>query len=136
LPPIRNLPRYIPPLVTLIALALLYALLRLLGVLSAQLTPGVIDTSYALLRLIADRAFLLDIGVTVARTVVGVGVGAVVGLPLGLVMGLNPWANRSAIPVIDFLRALPAVAMFPALATLLGIGESTKLVLIALPSAY
>ncbi|MFD0692398.1 ABC transporter permease [Actinomadura fibrosa] len=50
----------------------------------------------------------------------------VVGIGLGVAMGLTRWLREAVNPVVQFLRALPAVALLPLAIQLLGIGWSMK----------
>jgi len=126
--------RVLPLLVAAGALVALWELLRAAGVLAPALAPtfgAVVDASFDLLR---DGEFLLDVWQTARRTLVGLAVGLLGGVPLGALMGMSRNVARGAGPLVDFFRALPAVALLPALATLFGIGEFTKTLLIAIPS--
>ena len=124
----------VPLLSMLGVFLLLYEGLRGICILSPQLTPGTGTTIRALALLLCHAQFWGDIAITSYRAVLGVLVGGLVGLPVGFVMGIHSWTRRGLLPIVDFLRALPAVALFPALATMLGLGEATKLTLIGIPS--
>lgn len=77
----------------------------------------------------------LDIALTSARAIVAFAIGAVVGVPLGLLLGLNPRAYEASRVAIDFVRSVPATALFPVAMLFLGIGEASKLACIALGCA-
>src|SRR6266480_372925 len=104
-------------LLTLLVVCSVYESLRAFGLLSPSLTPSLGKTAESLVDLLSDRAFVVDTVITLARTTFGVLAGAIAGIPIGFLMGLSSWARRGTLPFIDFLRALPAVALFPALAT-------------------
>lgn len=76
------------------------------------------------------------LGISLYRLLAGVLLGAVPGLLLGLLMGwlrplrlvLDPW--------IAALHPLPKLAMFPIVLIIFGIGESSKIVLLALAAFF
>lgn len=111
----------------------IYELLRFTGLLSSRLTPSSIAVVCALFDLLAQPSFLMDIAVSAGRALFGVAIGTIAGVPLGMLMGIVVWVRRGVLPLLDFFRSLPAAALFPALSTLLGIGEAMKLTAIAFP---
>jgi len=54
----------------------------------------------------------------------------VLGVLLGLLLGLTPMIADALAPILEFLRALPAVALVPAALVLLGIGPTLQVVVI------
>jgi ABC-type nitrate/sulfonate/bicarbonate transport system permease component len=82
---------------------------------------GRLDTDVvpSLLRMLAGYAIALALGIAI-------------GLPLGLVTLL-----RSAFePVVEYLRALPVVALIPLFIVVTGIGDLTKVLVIALGAVW
>ncbi len=59
-------------------------------------------------------------------------IAAAVAIPLGLAMGLSRWAKGLADPVIEFYWPLPPLAYLPLMIIWLGIGETSKITLLAL----
>jgi NitT/TauT family transport system permease protein len=121
----------------ILALALIvatYEMFRFTDLLNPLLTPSIKDILRALIGLITQPYFLKDIFISGTRTLVGVALGTIAGVPLGMLMGIVIGIRRGILPLIDFFRSLPAAALFPALSTLLGIGEGMKLMAIAFPS--
>lgn len=55
-----------------------------------------------------------------------------VGLPLGLLMGLSALSRAVLDPMIEFYRPIPPLAYLPLIVIWLGIGELSKVLLIAL----
>ena len=108
---------------------------RAAGLLSKVLTPSVYKIFSGIIELLKDSRFLVDVWFTARRTLLGLLLSLGIGVPIGTAMGISPILGRGLSSIIDFLRALPAVAIFPALATLFGIGELTKVLLIAIPSS-
>jgi ABC-type nitrate/sulfonate/bicarbonate transport system permease component len=61
----------------------------------------------------------------------GMAIALVAGVLGGLGLGLAPFAADALSPVLEFLRAIPGVALVPAALLLLGIGPSMQISLIA-----
>jgi ABC-type nitrate/sulfonate/bicarbonate transport system permease component len=86
------------------------------------------------------RAFVLalprDLGrhllVSTWRVVASVGVAVVAAVPAGLGLGLSPTVNRLAAPVIYLLYPVPKIVFLPVILLLLGIGNLSKVFIIAL----
>lgn len=70
------------------------------------------------------------IGMSVFRALSGFGLAVALGVPLGLLMGYYRWLGDSLGYVLSFLRPIPPIAYIPLAALYLGIGETSKIVLI------
>lgn len=73
-----------------------------------------------------------DVVPSLARLCAGFGIAVVLGIGGGLVLGLSGTARRSAGPLIEFMRAIPAPAMIPFGIIVLGVGDAMKIAVIAL----
>ncbi|MFA6153443.1 ABC transporter permease subunit [Mesorhizobium sp.] len=69
---------------------------------------------------------------SLGRIAAALGVGIVLGVPLGLLMGLNRWVKGIFSVPIDLYWGLPPLAYLPLLIIWLGIGETSKVVLLSL----
>ncbi|MGX5832156.1 ABC transporter permease subunit [Mesorhizobium sp. 43Arga] len=69
---------------------------------------------------------------SVGRIATALGVGIALGIPLGLLMGLNRWVKGIFSVPIDLYWGLPPLAYLPLLIIWLGIGETSKIVLLSL----
>jgi len=75
---------------------------------------------------------LRDIGVTVARVVVGFVAGAGLGFSLGLLMSYNRKIFYFFDPLVESIRPVPVIAMIPFFLMWFGINETGKFLLISL----
>lgn len=80
----------------------------------------------------ADGTLLDHSLASLGRIGVALLAGIVLGVPLGLLMGLNRWARGVLSVPIDLYWGLPPLAYLPLLIIWLGIGETSKIVLLAL----
>jgi taurine transport system permease protein len=80
----------------------------------------------------ADGTLLDHTLASLGRIAAALGVGIVLGIPLGLLMGLNRWVKGIFSVPIDLYWGLPPLAYLPLLIIWLGIGETSKIVLLSL----
>ncbi len=74
--------------------------------------------------------------VSLGRVGAGFAIGAVVGVVLGIVSGLSRWGEVLVDPPVQMLRTLPFLGLIPLFILWFGIGEETKIVLVALGVAF
>ncbi|MEZ4726595.1 MAG: ABC transporter permease [Caldilineaceae bacterium] len=79
-----------------------------------------------------DGSLLLHVNATLVRLMVALLLGGGVGLSLGLLMGWSPRLGAFLDPLVAALHPLPKITLLPLVMVVLGIGESSKLVTIAL----
>lgn len=77
-------------------------------------------------------AFVVSLG----RVGAGFAIGAIVGVVLGIVSGLSRWGEALVDPPVQMLRTLPFLGLIPLFILWFGIGEETKIVLVALGVAF
>ncbi len=81
-----------------------------------------------------------DLGIHVAistqRVLIGFLVGAAAGLAAGSVIGLSRWADALFSTTIGAFRAVPSLAWVPLLMLWIGIGENSKVTLIAIGAFF
>ena len=76
------------------------------------------------------------VGMTLLRLLLGVALGAGSGLALGWVMGASRPVRIAIDPIVAALHPLPKLALFPIFLVILGIGESSKIALVALTAFF
>jgi NitT/TauT family transport system permease protein len=96
--------------------------------------PSIGDTMGVAWQLLASRAFLLDIGMTVFRVLAGFLLAAVVAVPLGLLIGTYAPLSGLLEYLFSFVRYLPASAFIPLFILWIGIDEPEKIAVIILGS--
>ena len=73
-----------------------------------------------------------DTGASLRRLATGVGVAAAVGLGLGLSIGLLPMVSAALAPFVAAVSLVPPLAILPILFIVFGLGELSKVALIAI----
>lgn len=77
-----------------------------------------------------------DLLPSLGRFTVGYALAVVGGIAGGLVLGLMPRVRRAAQPVTEFLRAIPPPLLLPFVIVTFGIGNGSKITVIALGSVW
>jgi ABC-type nitrate/sulfonate/bicarbonate transport system permease component len=72
-----------------------------------------------------------DVGPSLKRLSIGFCAAAVVAVTVGVLLGQSSFARRAASPIIEFLRAIPPVALLPFGILVIGIGDTMKIAIIA-----
>ncbi|WP_371740838.1 ABC transporter permease [Frigoribacterium sp. CFBP 13729] len=76
------------------------------------------------------------VAISVQRVLIGFAIGAGIGIVLGAVVGLSRVGEALLAPSIAAVRAVPSLAWVPLLILYLGIGEDSKITLIAIGAAF
>jgi NitT/TauT family transport system permease protein len=75
-----------------------------------------------------------QVGISLFRTLTGFAIGAVLGVLVGLAAGYFRPLAAAINPILSFLRPVPPIAFIPLVVLYFGLGETGKIVLIALTS--
>lgn len=73
----------------------------------------------------------LQVYSTLARSFLGFAAGTLAGLLCGAAMGLSTRAHRSLEPLVSALYSTPKITLLPMLMLLVGVGETSRLLIIA-----
>src|SRR4051794_12073215 len=82
-----------------------------------------------------DR-FASDVVPSMISFFVGYGSAVVLGLFVGLVLSFVPLLEKIVDPLIQFMRALPSIALIPLILVIAGIGLESKITVIVLGSIW
>jgi len=97
-----------------------------------NILPGPGDIAQYMVESVRDGSLLKNIGATVSRLAVGFLLGLGAGLIFGSVTGFSRLISHLVDPFIQGMRAIPSIAWAPLFLIWLGIGEASKVALIAL----
>lgn len=126
--PGKRLQRWISP----IAVLLIWQVASSTGLLPARLlaTPSTIAATAV--ELIQTGTLPAAISVSLQRVLVGFTAGAVAGIGLALIAGLSRAGENAVDPLMQMIRALPFFGLIPLFILWFGIGETPKVLLVAL----
>lgn len=101
------------------------------GRVNALLLPAPLNVFRAGVMLTSNGTLPIDTAVSLARVLAGFFAALIVAVPLGVLMGLW-WPVRDSVnPIIEVLRPVPPIAIIPVAMLWFGIGETSKVFLIA-----
>ncbi len=80
----------------------------------------------ALWRLLVERNFIEDIGISITRVWGAFLLSVVLAVPIGVWMSSYRTVSAVLEPIVDFIRYLPVPALVPLLIIWFGIGEASK----------
>ncbi|MEV4351817.1 ABC transporter permease [Actinoplanes sp. NPDC049596] len=106
------------------------------GVYSAAQLPPPAEVVSALRELVGRGELWHHIAISTQRVVIGFVIGSALGLALGGLVGLSRTASDALTPTIQAVRAVPSLAWVPLLLLWLGIGETPKIVLVAIGAFF
>ena len=72
-----------------------------------------------------------DVVPSLVRLFIGYFIAVAVGVGGGIALGLSPVLRRMTSPIVEFLRAVPAPALLPFALLVLGVGNDSKIFVIA-----
>jgi NitT/TauT family transport system permease protein len=100
----------------------------------AGLIPGVLpymsDVLAAAAELPLEAQFRADVLATLGACLAGLAIAIAVAVPVGLVFGTVPFMERSARPLVEFLRPIPSVSLIPLAMFLFPVSQDAKIALI------
>lgn len=90
----------------------------------------------AAIAMIENGTLFTHIAISTQRVLLGFAAGSVIGLILGSIVGLSRWGSALLSPSVGALRAVPSLAWVPLLLLYMGIGEDSKITLIAIGALF
>jgi len=79
-----------------------------------------------------DATLLSHLGASLARVFAALAVAALVGIPVGVAIGTSTVGRGIFDPLLEFLRPIPPLAYLPLVIIWFGIGEPSKVLVIAI----
>ena len=105
-------------------------------ILRSALFPSPVSVFAEGFRLLADGTLLENAGSSVGRILIGFLLGCAIGVPMGLLVGSFTLARKLIEPWTEFFRFVPATAMITVAVIWFGIGEESKVFLIAYSTVF
>lgn len=102
------------------------------GWVNPLLVPSPVEVLATLYELFAERGFLSDVAISIARILGSFAAACVIAIPLGILMGSFKTVEAFVNPFVSAWRYLPAPAFIPILLMWFGTGEEPKLALLFL----
>lgn len=116
------------PLVLLVA----WELASRSGLADPRLLPPPVTVAVAAVHELTEGRLLRDLAASLTRDLLGLTIGTSLGLVLGMLLGMSRLADRLLSPSFDGLKQIAIFAWIPLISMWFGIGETAKIVFIAL----
>ena len=117
---------------SILCLLSIWELVCLSGVVSSLFLPAPSSIINALLEMIADGEIGVSLAASLYRILAGFFVGSLIGLAVGLVTGTSALMDKIGTPIVNAIYPIPKIALLPLFILWLGIGELSKVTIIAL----
>ncbi|GLQ59694.1 ABC transporter permease [Gluconobacter japonicus] len=124
--------RYASPIV----LVCLWQIACSSGLLSTRLVASPVQIAVTGWTLVCDGTLPFNLGVSLLRAGSGLGLAISLGVALALVSGLSRIGEDIVDAPLQILRTLPALALVPLYILWFGIGETPKILLVALGATF
>lgn len=123
--------RLLPWVVPFIVVAL-WQVLSSVGVISDRVLPAPAAVAQSAVDLATNGRLLEDIAVSARRAALGFLIGGTIGFLLGLINGAIPLSGVLFDSSMQMLRTIPHLALIPLVILWFGIGETSRIFLVAL----
>ena len=125
-------PSFVVGTLSLLAVVGAYWLMALRPGVNPALVPAPPQIAEAFAELLASGDLWVNTLASLKRVVIGFAIGAGMAIVLGTLAGWFRWWGYVLNPIIDAIRPIPALAYIPLVIVWVGIGEPSRLIIIAL----
>ena len=119
-----------------LAMLLLWQILSWMKVLDSRFIPSPITIFEGGVALIRTGELWTHLGASLWRLAWGFLLGTIPGIALGLLMGLSRYARAALDPIVAATYPIPKIAILPLIMLYFGLGETSKIVIIAIAVVY
>ena len=103
---------------------------------SHAILPAISEVVQTFREFLADGTLRADLGCSLSRVLKGYAIAAVLGIGLGSAMGMWKMAYALVHPLVTAVRQIPVIAWIPLIILWCGIGELSKVVVIAIAAFF
>jgi sulfonate transport system permease protein len=100
------------------------------------LLPSPLNIAQSFVQLGKNGELFQDVGISLYRAAIGFTIGGGLGLLAGLAVGLWRWMEDVMDPTLQTIRTVPHLAITPLFILWFGLGETSKILLIALGAFF
>jgi ABC-type nitrate/sulfonate/bicarbonate transport system permease component len=119
-----------------VALLVIWQLMSWLEMLDARFIPSPITIFEGGVVLIRSGELWTHLSVSLLRLAAGFVLGTIPGIAIGLLMGLSRYVRAALDPIVAATYPVPKIAILPLIMLYFGIGEASKIVMIAIAVVY
>jgi NitT/TauT family transport system permease protein len=115
-----------------VGLLVVWEVLSRTGVLDPRIFSSPTRVMAIMWELVQDGSLIDNTRGTLTRLVAGTIAGTIPGLLIGLTVGLFRWPRAIINPIVSALYGLPRVALFPLVLLIVGLNETSNIIMVAL----
>ncbi len=119
-------------IVSILCLLAIWEFICQSGIVSSLFLPAPTAIISALMQMIADGEIGVSLAASLYRILAGFLIGSLIGLAVGLVTGTSALMDKIGTPIVNAIYPIPKIALLPLFILWLGIGELSKVTIIAL----
>lgn len=111
----------------LISVLIIWILLYIFKIFNNLIIPSPLETFFELIKFTYKKELLLNLYQTIIRIIIAFIFSLIIGIKLGLLFGHSKKLNESTESLIDFLRSVPGIVLFPLFILFFGVGEISRI---------
>src|SRR5690348_7599540 len=115
-----------------IILLILWEIAARTGIVDRRILPPPTIVAVTIMDMFEREHLLQHTWITTVRFAIGMVAGTIPGVLLGLTMGLFRWVRVILNPLVAMLYPVPRIALFPLVLILVGLNESSNIIMIAI----
>ncbi|MBD3108040.1 ABC transporter permease [Bacillus sp. AGMB 02131] len=127
----RKIPTYFAPAGILVLIAF-WQLVCSIGLVNELTLPSPYIVFTVGIELVLDGTLWIEIKASLLRISLGYLIGCFVGIVVGVLFGISKISERIGMPIVNLLYPIPKIAILPLIMLWLGIGEISKVTVIAI----
>ncbi len=116
----------------LIALFIVWEIFCRIGIVSQLFLPSPLSIFSEFIVMLTNGEIFTNLNASLYRIIIGYVTGCLLGIIVGLVTGMSKLADKIGTPIVYALYPIPKIALLPLIILWLGIGELSKVTVIAL----
>jgi len=128
--------RKIRKIISPIGIIILWEIISHSGQVAPYILPAPTIIARTLINLLVSGELLPHIYISLMRSLIGFALGSILGIILGIGIGWSKLVEDIVDIPVQVLRAVPKSALIPLIIIWLGLGETSKIFLVALPGFF
>lgn len=121
-------------LFSVILVVILYSAYRMIK--SSPSMPSFDRIFDSALKIFSSKDFYMNLLYTIKIVLSGVLISFLFGVSVAVICFLNEWLNGLIMPLVNFTKNIPSIALFPLFIVLMGIGDTPRIFIIIWNSIY
>lgn len=119
-------------IISLLGFLLIWEAICRCGIISTLFLPSPSQIIAAFMDMLSNGEIAASLTASLYRILLGFVIGSLFGLSIGMLTGISALANKIGTPILNALYPIPKIALLPLFILWLGIGELSKITIIAL----